>query len=86
MASSTNPDELLTVAEVAKELKYKEQTIRTWIKQGRLRATQATNREYRVRRSDMEARVGGQDPQPATATDVGSFESSLVGQFTHDDA
>lgn len=86
MAGSRNPDELLTVAEVARELKYTEATIRTWIKQGRLRATQATSREYRVRRFDMEALVGGRDPQSSAATDVASLESPLVGQFTHDDA
>jgi excisionase family DNA binding protein len=84
--STSNPDELLTVAEVARELKYTEATIRVWIKQGRLRAIQATNREYRVRRSDLEAMIGTREPQPTAPMEVAPLETSLVGQFTHDDA
>lgn len=84
--STSNPDELLTVAEIARELKYTEATIRVWIKQGRLRAIQATNREYRVRRSDLEAMLSKREPQPIAPTEVASLEDSLVGRFTHDDA
>lgn len=60
--SDPKPDELLTVPEIAKELKYTEATVRTWIKQGKLRAIRATSREYRVRRSDLDAMVTTIEP------------------------
>lgn len=49
------PDELLTVAEVAAELKLHEETIRRWIRDGKLRAIHlgSTHAGYRVRRSDL---------------------------------
>ncbi len=51
------PDEFMTVPEIAQELRYNEQTVRNWIKQGKLAAIRATNREYRVRRSDLDAMI-----------------------------
>ena len=84
--STSNPDGLLTVPEIARELKYTEATIRVWIKQGRLRAMQATNREYRVRRADLEAMISKRQPPASAPVEVASLEMSLVGQFTHDDA
>lgn len=49
-------EEWLTVAEVVAELKMHEETIRRWIREGRLPATRiGSNRAgYRVRRSDVD--------------------------------
>ena len=48
------PDELLTVAEIAAELKMNQQTIRNWIESGYLPAIRI-GRRVRVKRSDFEA-------------------------------
>jgi excisionase family DNA binding protein len=77
----SNPDELLTVPEVAKELKYTEATIRTWIKQGKLRAIRPTGREYRVRRSDLGAMTRTIEPE-TTSVITPLVETSGVAQFT----
>lgn len=50
-------DPFMTVPEIAQELRYTEATVRTWIRQGKLPAIRATNREYRVRRSDLDAMI-----------------------------
>ena len=50
-------DELLTVAEIAGELRKSEQTVRQWIREGRLPEFQAGLRGYRVYRSDLEQMV-----------------------------
>ncbi len=51
------PDPFMTVPEIAQELRYTEATVRNWIRQGKLPAIRATNREYRVRRSDLDAMI-----------------------------
>jgi len=51
------PDPFLTVPEIAEELRYDPQTVRSWIRQGKLPAIRASNREYRVRRSDLDAMI-----------------------------
>ncbi len=51
------PDSFLTVPEIAEELRYDPQTVRMWIRQGKLPAIRASNREYRVRRSDLDAMI-----------------------------
>ena len=48
------PDELLTVAEIAAELKMNQQTIRNWIDSGYLPAIRI-GRRVRVKRSDFDA-------------------------------
>ncbi len=48
-----NPDEFLTVAEVASTLKLNQQTVRNWIDQGSLPAFRV-GRRVRIRRSDFE--------------------------------
>jgi len=48
------PDELLTVAEVAPELKMNQQTIRNWIDSGYLPAIRIGRRVW-VKRSDFDA-------------------------------
>jgi excisionase family DNA binding protein len=47
-------DELLTTEEVAQELKYHIETVRKWIREGKLKATRINRKEYRVRRSELE--------------------------------
>ena len=58
-------DPFVTVPEIAGELGVTEVSVRTWIRQGRLRAIKA-GRSYRVRRSDLDrmTRVnGGEHPR-----------------------
>lgn len=52
-----DPDALLTVPEIARELRFSEQSVRRWIRDGRLRAIQAAEREYRVRRGDLDEMI-----------------------------
>jgi excisionase family DNA binding protein len=74
--SDPNPNELLTVPEIAKELKYTEATVRTWIKQGKLRAIRATGREYRVRRSDLDAMITTIEPHERAQLPVSPLGST----------
>jgi excisionase family DNA binding protein len=65
-----NPDELLTVEQVAQLLKVIPDTVRTWIQSGALRASRPGDgtrpgRKYRVRRSDMDAFVAASQHRPA---------------------
>src|SRR5881394_3938387 len=65
-----NPDELLTVEQVAQLLKVIPDTVRTWIQSGALRASRPGNgtgpgRKYRVRRGDMDAFVVASQRLPA---------------------
>ena len=48
------PDEWLSVEEVAKNLKMDEETIRRWIRRRQLKAYKF-GRDYRIRREDFEA-------------------------------
>jgi excisionase family DNA binding protein len=48
-----DPDELLTVADVAATLKLNQQTVRNWIDQGSLPAFRV-GRRVRIRRSDFQ--------------------------------
>lgn len=47
-------DELLTTEEIAKELKYHIETVRKWIREGKLKAMRINRKEYRVKRSELE--------------------------------
>jgi excisionase family DNA binding protein len=47
-------EELLTTEEIAKELKYHIETVRKWIREGKLKATRINKKEYRVKRSELE--------------------------------
>ena len=53
-------DELLTVPEVATLLKLNEQTVRRWLRTGRLRGVSLGSRQagWRVRRSDVDEFLG----------------------------
>jgi len=65
-----NPEELLTVEQVAQLLKVIPDTVRTWIQSGALRASRPGNgtrpgRKYRVRRGDLDAFVAASRRLPA---------------------
>jgi excisionase family DNA binding protein len=65
--ASTDPDEYLTVAEVAGVLKLNQQTVRNWIDRGELPALRV-GRRVRILRSDFDALIqsaGGTRPAPA---------------------
>ncbi|MGI8412377.1 MAG: helix-turn-helix domain-containing protein [Solirubrobacteraceae bacterium] len=74
-----NPDALLTVPEIARELRYSEVSVRRWIRDGRLRGIQATGREYRVRRGDLDDMIATMNrrtrPKP---NDKPGIESTLM--------
>ena len=62
--SEPNPNELLTVDQVAEVLKVIPDTVRTWIHSGSLKASRPGNgtqpgRKYRVRRADLDAFLEG---------------------------
>jgi excisionase family DNA binding protein len=60
MPEGTTFEELLTVAEVARTLRYTEGTVRHWIRTGKLPAIQVTGgREYRIRLPDFLAFAEG---------------------------
>ena len=61
--------ELLTVAQVARELQVIPPTVRTWSQSGALRASRPGNglqpgRTYRIRRTDLDAFVAASQSQP----------------------
>ena len=60
MPDQPDQDEWLTVAEITRELKVHEETVRRWIRSGALPATLLRNIRtgYRVRRSDLERFMG----------------------------
>jgi excisionase family DNA binding protein len=65
----SDPDELLTVGQVARELQVIPPTVRTWIQSGALRASRPGNglqpgRTYRIRRTDLDAFVAASQSQP----------------------
>jgi excisionase family DNA binding protein len=64
--ASTDPDEYLTVAEVAGILKLNQQTVRNWIDRGELPALRV-GRRVRILRTDFDAlleNAGGKRPPP----------------------
>jgi excisionase family DNA binding protein len=71
--TETDPDELLTVGQVARELQVIPPTVRTWIQSGALRASRPGNglqpgRTYRIRRTDLDAFVAASTaPDPCGA-------------------
>jgi len=72
-ASPKRP-ELLKVEQVADELQVKRTTVRTWIRNGSLKATllgpAGKRREYRVRRTDLDAFVSGAGAPDAPDADA----------------
>jgi excisionase family DNA binding protein len=63
--SASPGDELLTISEIAQELKLHPQTVRNWIDAEKLNALRVGPRRVRVRRSDLDAFLGiTPDSQP----------------------
>jgi excisionase family DNA binding protein len=56
-------DELMTTEEIAQELKYHIETVRKWIREGKLKATRINRKEYRVRRSELEKFLEEKQPE-----------------------
>ena len=64
------PDDFLTVAEIASILKLNQQTVRNWIDQGKLPALHI-GRRVRIRRADFDALIAASvigGPPPAVAS------------------
>lgn len=76
---SRNPDELLTVAEVAAELKVTEATVRRWINEDKLPARRLAGpgSEFRVIRRDLDAMIGIA-PQPERERSKRPFTSTAA--------
>src|SRR5205814_5905575 len=75
-----NPEELLTVAQVAQLLKVIPDTVRTWIQSGALTASRPGDgarpgRKYRVRRVDLDAFVAASQRPPASQEVVSVAEA-----------
>ena len=73
------PDEFVTVAEIAEQLRLNQQTIRNWIDRGELPAVRLGRRRVRVRQFDLDAFIaagstGRPDAEslPAEEVDEGS--------------
>jgi excisionase family DNA binding protein len=69
-----NPDEFLTVADVAATLKLNQQTVRNWIDQGSLPAFRV-GRRVRIRRSDFQ-RILDQSYSGAPPSDMAAGPSA----------
>ena len=86
--NASDCDELLTAEQVAKTLKVKAETVRSWIKSGSLRASRPGNgmrpgRKYRVRRSDLDAFVAKSERWPAPPEVVAASETiGISGRLT----
>jgi excisionase family DNA binding protein len=74
-------DPFVTVPQIARELGVTEVSVRTWIREGRLRAIKA-GRSYRVRRSDLEkmTRFGGGEQWPEPSGPVSLESEALLSQ------
>lgn len=79
-AASTNPNEMLTVAEAAVELKVEPATVRDWIRADQLPAVTMgpSGREYRIRRSAIEAFLRG--PSKEVAVDDAAEVTRILGK------
>jgi excisionase family DNA binding protein len=69
LKTEPDPDELLTVDQVAPLLKVIPDTVRSWIQSGTLRASRPGNgmrpgRKYRIRRADLDAFVASSERLP----------------------
>ncbi len=80
---SKNPDELLTVAEVAAELKVTEATVRRWISEEKLTARRLAGpgSEFRVIRRDLNQMMGIVPAPPSSARPKRPF-TSTAGRMT----
>ncbi|GEM47179.1 helix-turn-helix domain-containing protein [Deinococcus cellulosilyticus] len=61
--SPVNPDEILTVAEMAAEVKAPQSTISEYCRTGRIPNARKVGKEWRVQRADFEAFKRGDSPR-----------------------
>ena len=78
MNRSIEPDEFLTVAEVAETLKLNQQTVRNWIDQGSLPALRV-GRRVRIRRSDFERLI--EESASAASSRAGAASGPSADDF-----
>lgn len=85
--SGAADDRLLSVADVARLLSVTEPTVRTWIKEGKLRAQRAGARFWRIRQSEVDRMLSEQagcrpspssGRRPPTAAQPRDLLSSLI--------
>jgi excisionase family DNA binding protein len=78
---TSDDDGLLTVREVAEQLRLTQQTVRQWIRDAKLPAIRAGERKYLVRRSDLRRVIVATDGTRHPANDVESvFEAPTSGE------
>jgi excisionase family DNA binding protein len=77
------PDEFLTVAEIADQLKLNPQTIRNWIDRGELPAVRLGSRRVRVRSSDLERFVAASSATRRPDEDVARAEFAQALRAVH---
>jgi excisionase family DNA binding protein len=65
-----DPDELLTVAEVAGLLRLNQQTIRNWMSAGTLPHVRLGQRRVRIYRRDLDALMARADTRPGDPPEV----------------
>ena len=73
-------NDLLTVAQAAAGLGVSVDTVRRWLKSGRLRAVRIGPRRVCIPRSDVEGLDGGQQPAPAAKLPQGINRSPLTDE------
>ena len=74
------PDDFMTVAEIAAILKLNQQTIRNWIDEGKLPALHI-GRRVRVRRADFDALIEGSSSGPKHSRPASeSIWDGVIGQ------
>ena len=86
-----DPDELLTVDQVAPFLKVIPDTVRSWIQSGTLRASRPGNgarpgRKYRIRRADLDGFVASSERVPRSPDVVTASETTGISDGMPDRA
>lgn len=66
--SNSSPDPLLTLAEIAAELRVNPATVRSWVSRGHLKAFRAGQRKWVVRRSELNRMIDASNSSAGSAT------------------
>jgi excisionase family DNA binding protein len=66
--SASSPDPLLTLAEIAAELRVNPATVRSWVSRGHLNAFRAGQRKWVVRRSELDRMIDASNASASSAT------------------
>ena len=72
----SSSDPLLTLAEIAEELRVNPATVRQWVSRGQLKALRAGQRKWVVRRSELDRMLKAANPSAGSA---GSYASEPTG-------